>query len=94
MVHFDTMDSFIGHTGQFYNISLRDKDQFDGEIKSTISITFHDENHRLSAPDYWKYWLSQQKQIDEARAVEIGIKGDKYLLPIEKPKIFFLFIIL
>ncbi|KAI8642048.1 CP2 transcription factor-domain-containing protein [Parasitella parasitica] len=59
--------------GQYYNISLRDKDRYDGEITSTVSITFHDENHRISASDYWKFWLTQQKDAEDARAVELDL---------------------
>ncbi|CEP18467.1 hypothetical protein [Parasitella parasitica] len=59
--------------GQYYNISLRDKDRYDGEIISTVSITFHDESHRISASDYWKFWLAQQKDAEDARAVELDL---------------------
>jgi hypothetical protein len=59
--------------GQYYNISLKDKDRFDGDIVSTVAITFHDESHRVSATDYWKFWLTQQKDSEEARAVELGL---------------------
>lgn len=59
-------------TGQYYTITLNDKEQYDGEIKSTIAISFHDENHRTSAADYWKYWLAQQNDANDAKAVELG----------------------
>lgn len=51
---------------------MKDKDRFDGDIVSTVAITFHDENHRVGATDYWKFWLTQQKDSEEARAVELG----------------------
>lgn len=58
--------------GQYYSISLRDSERFDGDIYSVVSINFHDESHRSGATDYWKFWLTQQKDADKARAVEIG----------------------
>ncbi|GAA5808212.1 hypothetical protein MFLAVUS_001597 [Mucor flavus] len=59
--------------GQYYNITLRDNNKFDGDIISVVSITFHDKNHRLGATDYWRFWLTQQKDSENARAVEIDI---------------------
>ncbi|KAI7874274.1 CP2 transcription factor-domain-containing protein [Mucor mucedo] len=59
--------------GQYYNITLKDKERFDGDIISVVSITFHDESHRMGATDYWKFWLTQQKDSDKARAVEIDL---------------------
>ncbi|KAL9555179.1 hypothetical protein MBANPS3_002483 [Mucor bainieri] len=59
--------------GQFYNITLKDKDRYDGDIISTVAITFHDESHRVSATDYWKFWLTQQKDGEDARAVELDL---------------------
>lgn len=32
---------------------------------------FHDESHRKVAPNYWKFWLSQQKNQQTARAIDI-----------------------
>jgi hypothetical protein len=58
--------------GQYYNIALRDNNRYNGDIVSVISINFHDESHRLGATDYWKFWLTQQKDVETARAVEIG----------------------
>ncbi|KAI8369203.1 CP2 transcription factor-domain-containing protein [Choanephora cucurbitarum] len=59
--------------GQYYTIVLNDTQRYDGDINSTVSITFHDENHRMSATDYWKFWLTQQKDSDEAKAVELDL---------------------
>ncbi|GAN00989.1 grainyhead-like protein 1 homolog [Mucor ambiguus] len=59
--------------GQYYNITLKDKDRYDGDIISTVAITFHDESHRVSATDYWKFWLTQQKNGEDARAVELDL---------------------
>lgn len=66
------MQSINISIGQYYNITLKDKERFDGDIISIVSVTFHDENHRMGATDYWKFWLTQQKESDKARAVEIG----------------------
>lgn len=59
--------------GQYYSITLRDNERFDGDIYSVVSINFHDESHRSGATDYWKFWLTQQKDADKARAVEIDL---------------------
>ncbi|KAL7334094.1 hypothetical protein PS15p_202910 [Mucor circinelloides] len=59
--------------GQYYNITLKDKDRYDGDVISTVAITFHDESHRVSATDYWKFWLTQQKDGEDARAVELDL---------------------
>ncbi|KAI8075369.1 CP2 transcription factor-domain-containing protein [Gilbertella persicaria] len=59
--------------GQYYNIILKDDKGYDGDIISTVSITFHDESHRVSATDYWKFWLTQQKDSEEARAIELDL---------------------
>lgn len=63
---------FFSIIGQYYTINLKDKKQYDGEIKSTIAISFHDENQRTSAADYWKYWLAQQNNASNPKAVELG----------------------
>ncbi|CAO3679333.1 unnamed protein product [Rhizopus stolonifer] len=59
--------------GQYYNINLKDLNQFNGDIISTVIITFHDENHRASATDYWKFWLTHQNDTEIAKAVELDI---------------------
>ncbi|EPB81590.1 hypothetical protein HMPREF1544_11682 [Mucor circinelloides 1006PhL] len=59
--------------GQYYNITLKDKDRYDGDVISTVAITFHDESHRVSATDYWKFWLTQQKDGEDARAPSIDL---------------------
>ncbi|KAI8982124.1 CP2 transcription factor-domain-containing protein [Mycotypha africana] len=69
--------------GQYYTINLRDREGFDGDIISTIAITFHDENHRISAADYWKFWLTQQKNSEEARAVELDLTKSSGVQAIE-----------
>ncbi|KAI9313872.1 CP2 transcription factor-domain-containing protein [Dichotomocladium elegans] len=57
--------------GQYYTINLVDSEKYDGEIASTITIMFHDESHRKVAADFWKFWMSQQKDQESARAIDI-----------------------
>ncbi|KAG0172661.1 grainyhead-like [Apophysomyces sp. BC1015] len=59
--------------GQFYNIGFTDAESWDGMLTSTIIIMFHDESHRQAAPNYWKFWLSQQKSSQNARAIELDM---------------------
>ncbi|KAI8047136.1 CP2 transcription factor-domain-containing protein [Gilbertella persicaria] len=56
--------------GQTYGIQLTDKQAQNEIITSTISIDFHSSSHRCIAENYWKYWISQQKQPDP-RAIDI-----------------------
>jgi hypothetical protein len=35
-------------------------------------IMFHDEDHRKTAPNYWKFWQTQQTNPQMARAIDIG----------------------
>lgn len=58
--------------GQMYGLSITDAEEFEGDISTTVSIMFHDESHRKVAVDFWKFWLSQQKDPDNARAIDIG----------------------
>lgn len=58
--------------GQSYAIQLNDRHKHDGPITSTVAITFHDPSHRRVANNYWKFWLSQQKTPQSARAIDIG----------------------
>ncbi|KAI9029673.1 CP2 transcription factor-domain-containing protein [Phycomyces nitens] len=60
--------------GQAYAIQLNDRQAFDGMITSTLVIMFHDPSHRKVALNYWKFWVSQQKCSDEARAIDIDVK--------------------
>lgn len=58
--------------GQYYIIHLKDNGKYDGEVSSTVVVTFHDENHRANAADNWKTWLAQQKENDDIRAIGLG----------------------
>ena len=60
--------------GQYYNVIISKLDDCDDQqvITSSISIMFHDEAHRKEANNYWKFWISQQKHVDTARAIDIG----------------------
>ncbi|KAF7726761.1 grainyhead-like [Apophysomyces ossiformis] len=75
--------------GQYYNITFTDSERRDEILTSTIVIMFHDESHRKAAPNYWKFWLSQQKSAQNARAIEIdfsrikGVKGIPLRLHVE-----------
>jgi hypothetical protein len=42
-----------------------------GTLTSTLSIAFHEPNHRQIAENYWKYWISQQEIPTEARAIDL-----------------------
>lgn len=53
---------------------MKDTNRYDGDIISTVIITFHDENHRVGATDYWKFWLTHQNDTEAAKAVELGKK--------------------
>lgn len=57
--------------GQLYVIGLNDSSGLDEVVTSTLSIDFHNASHRSISENYWKYWLTQQKQPD-ARALDIG----------------------
>ncbi|KAI9249289.1 CP2 transcription factor-domain-containing protein [Sporodiniella umbellata] len=57
--------------GQYYLLDLKDRQGESAEMISTLTITFHDEPHRLSAKDYWNFWLTQQ-EVEEPKAVEVG----------------------
>ncbi|KAI7882923.1 hypothetical protein K492DRAFT_127127, partial [Lichtheimia hyalospora FSU 10163] len=57
--------------GQSYAIQLNDRHKHEGPITSTVAITFHDPSHRRVANNYWKFWLSQQKTPQAARAIDI-----------------------
>ncbi|KAI9015885.1 CP2 transcription factor-domain-containing protein [Phycomyces nitens] len=61
--------------GQYYSVTLKDTEtgHVDQIVKSTIIIMFNDESHRKVAQSYWKFWLSQQKDAQSARAIDIDI---------------------
>ncbi|KAI8388008.1 CP2 transcription factor-domain-containing protein [Radiomyces spectabilis] len=69
--------------GQFYNISLKDMEGYNGNITSTLIIMFHDENHRKVASNYWKFWKSQQKDGVNARAVDLDVSRSKGIQNVE-----------
>ncbi|RCI04794.1 grainyhead-like, partial [Rhizopus stolonifer] len=58
--------------GQAYLIDLVAKSTASsGTLTSTISIAFHESSHRQIAENYWKYWISQQENHTEARAIDL-----------------------
>lgn len=71
------------YIGQTYNILLRDSQQNSGTITSTIIIMFHDESHRQVAPNYWKFWKSQQANPQYARAIDIELSRSNGIFHVE-----------
>ncbi|KAL0076177.1 CP2 transcription factor-domain-containing protein, partial [Phycomyces blakesleeanus] len=71
--------------GQAYAIQLNDRQGFDGIITSTLVIMFHDPSHRKVALNYWKFWVSQQKCSDEARAIDIDVKQSSGVHNVQYP---------
>ncbi|CDH51013.1 grainyhead-like protein 1 homolog isoform 2 [Lichtheimia corymbifera JMRC:FSU:9682] len=59
--------------GQWYVIELRDTRQQEGAttVTSTVAIMFHEPSHRRVADNYWKFWLTQQKEPHQARAIDL-----------------------
>ncbi|KAI9320824.1 CP2 transcription factor-domain-containing protein [Dichotomocladium elegans] len=55
--------------GQAYAIHLQDTCEQDMTMRSTFIIMFHEPSHRKVALNYWKFWLSQQKNPSVARAI-------------------------
>ncbi|KAG2227336.1 hypothetical protein INT45_004291 [Circinella minor] len=70
--------------GQSYAIHLQDTYEHDINITSTFIIMFHEPSHRKVALNYWKFWLGQQKNPPDARAVtldqeqSVGIHNIKF----------------
>lgn len=58
--------------GQWYVIELRDIRQQNTTVTSTVAIMFHEPSHRRVADNYWKFWLTQQKEPHQARAIDLG----------------------
>ncbi|KAI9260599.1 CP2 transcription factor-domain-containing protein, partial [Phascolomyces articulosus] len=58
--------------GQYYCISLSDNDAYGGIHTSTLAIMFHDDSHRRLALNYWRFWLGQQREPENARALEVN----------------------
>ncbi|KAG0166570.1 grainyhead-like [Apophysomyces sp. BC1015] len=57
--------------GQAYAVQLRDRQNHKGTITSTFALMFHDPSHRKVALNYWKFWISQQKNPEDARAIDL-----------------------
>ncbi|KAL0142167.1 CP2 transcription factor-domain-containing protein, partial [Mucor lusitanicus] len=58
--------------GQAYLLDLQSTTT-DSTLTSTISIAFHEASHRQIAENYWKYWISQQENPNEARAIDLDV---------------------
>ncbi|ORY99818.1 CP2 transcription factor-domain-containing protein [Absidia repens] len=69
---------------QTYGIQLVDKLGNDGLIESQFTITFHDPAHQKVAPSFWKFWIGQHNDPENARSVDldpsqsIGISNVRY----------------
>jgi hypothetical protein len=59
-------------SGQYYTIRLKDEEKLDGDIMSTIILTFHEESHLQESAELWRFWLNQQEELHAAKATEIG----------------------
>ncbi|KAI9253552.1 CP2 transcription factor-domain-containing protein [Sporodiniella umbellata] len=57
--------------GQYYTVVLKDMDRWEGEITSSLVLTFHEEIHRADTSNFWKFWLSHQPEAESARAIEL-----------------------
>lgn len=58
--------------GQYYIITLNDRQEYDGDIETTVILAFHDHQHRRVATSFWKFWLGQQPTTNSPRAIDIG----------------------
>ncbi|KAI8643727.1 CP2 transcription factor-domain-containing protein [Parasitella parasitica] len=58
--------------GQAYLLDL-ESNTTDSTLTSTVSIAFHEPSHRQIAENYWKYWISQQENPNEARAIGLDV---------------------
>lgn len=58
--------------GQAYLLELGSTTS-DTTLTSTLSIAFHETSHRQIAENYWKYWISQQENPNEARAIDLDV---------------------
>ncbi|KAI8981461.1 CP2 transcription factor-domain-containing protein [Pilobolus umbonatus] len=58
--------------GQSYLIDLDTTQyRYPGTMTSTFSLTFHESSHLAVAESYWKFWISQQKNPNKARAIDL-----------------------
>ncbi|KAI9283315.1 CP2 transcription factor-domain-containing protein [Sporodiniella umbellata] len=57
--------------GQTYLLELNSNNPERGTLTSTLSIAFHEHDHRKVASGYWKFWLSQQLEPQKARAIDL-----------------------
>lgn len=56
---------------QLYGITINDHEKYDGDLQSSIRITFYDESHRRMAGTYWSFWLSQQPNPKIAKSIQL-----------------------
>lgn len=60
--------------GQYYAATINDALGRDCELRTTISIAFHDHSHRQISTNFWKYWICQQSETQAARAIDLGME--------------------
>ncbi|KAI9302275.1 CP2 transcription factor [Cunninghamella echinulata] len=71
--------------GQSYSIHLNDRFCEDNIIHSQFIIAFHDPSHQKIAVNYWRFWISQQKDSQHARAVDVDMSQSTGILNVKYP---------
>jgi hypothetical protein len=57
---------------QYYTLNITDDEKYDGDIISTLALTFHEDVHIQESEELWRFWLDQQEEPNNTQAVEIG----------------------
>jgi hypothetical protein len=57
---------------QYYTLNITDDEKHDGDIISTFALTFHEDVHIQESEELWRFWLDQQEEPSNTKAVEIG----------------------
>ncbi|KAF9901420.1 grainyhead-like [Linnemannia zychae] len=83
MQHQGDSPSTYLNKGQFYTISIKDTQEYDGDIHTVVRIAFHEEAHRNLAARYWSFWLSQQANPKTARALDIERASSTGMLEVQ-----------
>ncbi|KAI8376452.1 CP2 transcription factor-domain-containing protein [Radiomyces spectabilis] len=71
--------------GQAYAIQLQDKQGYTGTLTSTFVIMFHDPSHRKVALNYWNFWISQQDNTQDIRAIDLDANQSSGIFNIRFP---------
>ncbi|KAI8887883.1 CP2-domain-containing protein [Backusella circina FSU 941] len=86
----DTSSLTYLNKGQYYTIRLKDEERYDGDIMSTIILTFHEESHLQESAEFWRFWLNQQEESHAAKATEIALDrstGIRLIEPVQFDRI-------